>query len=247
VGTDPLGDLVAAGHGVYYVTDDPDTEAIDERPSVVGLDHDGAERWRTTVADPWQATVLASPDRVFVPTGTYDMRPWMLATDTGDVLNERRPIRGADFPSARCYRDGRLFSVDGFFGNVRAIPPDDGPPGWSWGDGSPGRFAVAAGPDRLSVVNSPYDDSGGRLFGLSTTGGVAEWETSGLSGWTQPPVVTRETVLVDTGDTLRAFAPDDGSEQWSRPADPIGDRFVVVDDLVVTTDDRTVRVLRPPS
>jgi outer membrane protein assembly factor BamB len=246
VGTDPLGDVVAAEHGLYYVTDDPDIEAIDERPSVVGLDHGGDERWQTTIEDPWQATVLVSPDRIFVPTGSYDMRPWMLATDTGDVLNDRRPIRGADFPSARCYRDSRLFSVDGFFGNVRAIPPGDGPPGWSWGDGSPGQFAVAAGPDRLYVANSPYDDSGAGLFALSVADGTVQWEVSGLSGTTARPVATAETVLVDTGESFRSFAPSDGSELWSGPTDLVGDAFVVVDDLVVTTDGRTVRALRPP-
>jgi hypothetical protein len=53
-------------------------------------------------------------------------------------------------------------------------------------------------------------------------------------------------VLVDTGERLRCFDPDDGEELWDRPGDVVGERFAVVEDMLVTTDGSTVRVLRQP-
>jgi hypothetical protein len=246
VETEPLGDFVAAGHGLYYVTDDPGVDQIDEEPSVVALGRGGEEHWRTAIEDPWEATVFAADDRVFVPTDTYDRRPWMLGVETGDVLNDRRPMRGADFPSGRFYRGGHVVSIDGFFGNLRSIAVAAGASGWSRDIGKGGTYAASGSGDRVYVLHNPYEESGVRLLALSVASEGVEWEVSGLSFWTQPAVVADEAVVVNTEDGLRCFDPDDGGELWSGPSDVGGSALALVDDLLVTTDGSTVRALRPP-
>jgi len=228
--------LLAAGHGLYWVDE--------SGPTVVALAHDGSERWRTDIADPWEPPLFASDDRVFLSSGPYDNRFWRLDAANGEQLN-KDPRRGADFPAEQCYRDGTVYAVDAFFGNVDAKAVTDAGVGWGQGvpPGGEAGGLVSVGPDRVYYTANVDDEPG--LTVLSREDGSVEW-TADLS----PTVVGRvavgtESAVVPTTDGLRAFDPADGSRLWASGV-PTGRDVVVADDLVFTTVDGSVVAYRAP-
>nr|WP_245902835.1 PQQ-binding-like beta-propeller repeat protein [Salinigranum rubrum] len=82
------------------------------------------------------------------------------------------------------------------------------------------------------------------LYALSKTSGVTRWQASLPGELSGRPAVADEAVLVRTDGELRCFDPSDGSRRWTRTAEDIGSGVALVDDLVYTTHDGTVRALR---
>lgn len=230
--------VVVAAHGVYW---------LDESgPAVVALAHaDGSERWRTDIADPWEPPIFAGADAVFVSSGTYDNRFWRLSADEGTVRNEQ-PRAGADFPAEQCARDGVVYAVDGFFGNVRATPVVGGESGWSRGVAYSGGGAggtVSVGSERVYYVSNAQDEPG--LWALSRSDGSVAWTVDVAGVATGRPVVADEAVLVPTDGGIEAFASDDGADLWSWDGVDLDGRLLVADDLVYAATDGTLRALRP--
>ncbi|MEF8853436.1 MAG: PQQ-binding-like beta-propeller repeat protein [Haloarculaceae archaeon] len=229
--------LLVATHGVYWVDE--------SGPTVVALGLDGDERWRTDIADPWEPRVFASEDRVFISSGPYDSRFWRLTVDTGEQLN-RDPRRGADFPAEQCYRDGTVYAVDAFFGNVDATAVTDTGSGWRASvppGGEAGGGLVAVGADRVYYTANVDDEPG--LTALSRSDGRVAWTAEVSPTILGRPAVGTDSVVVPTTDGLRGFDPADGNQQWASGVD-VGDRGALADDLVFTTVDGSVVAYRPP-
>ncbi|WP_439025611.1 outer membrane protein assembly factor BamB family protein [Haloarchaeobius sp. DT45] len=228
--------MLVASHGVYWL----------ERtsPTVVALAlADGSERWRTAVTDPWEPTMLAGEDAVFVSSGTSDSRFWRLAADTGDLLGED-PRSGADFPAEQCYRDGTVFAVDGFFGGVRATPVRDDGDGWRQSDVPPagGAGGLSAGTEHVFYTSN---NETSQVFALSKTDGTVAWTADLGAALSGRPVVAGEAILVTTRDGLRCLDPADGTTRWTASSVGPDAAVVVADDMLFTTQADTVRALRP--
>ncbi len=226
--------LVVAVHGAYWLSGG-------DAPEVVALAlEDGSERWRREIHDPWSGPLFASEERVFLSTGTHGRIPWRFDPGSGSVADE--PQRGNDFPAERFVLDGTIYAVDHFFGIVHGD-------GWT-----AGRDAFATGPDywlsggesRVYYVPNVRGAPTTRLFALSQNDGETAWSADVGAGMASRPVVTAETVLVRSEDALACFDPADGTERWRRSIDGIGERIVVADDLLFTTDGDAVRAFRPP-
>jgi outer membrane protein assembly factor BamB len=231
-----LPGLVVASHGVYWF--DPET------PAVVALEDDGSRKWRTAIERPATTPLLAAAAAVFVPSGTRDNRFWQFDPASGEVLSDQ-PRGGADFPAERCYRHGTMYAVDGFFGNVRATAVTAAGTGWYQGvpHAGDGAGALAVGAERVFYTsNTPEKPD---LFALSRADGTVEWSVAVESAVTGRPTVANEAVLLPTAERLRCFDPQDGTEQWAVDLD-VGDTPVIVDDLVYTVGDGTIRALRAP-
>jgi outer membrane protein assembly factor BamB len=229
---------LATDHGVYW---------IDESgPTVVALSPaDGTEQWRTEIADPWQARIFASENRVFVSSGPYDNRYWRLDAADGTQYNDP-PRSGADFPAEQCYRAGTVYAVDAFFGNVDAKSVSDAGVDWNQGvppgGGSAGGL-LAVGDDRVYYTANMDDEPG--LTALSVDDGSEEWTADVTPTITARPVVGSDAVVLQTDDGLRSFDPADGSRQWASGVDT-GSGVVVADDLAFTTVGSAVVAYRAP-
>lgn len=228
--------LAVTADGLYYVS-------AEGEPTVVALDPSGTERWRTAIRDPWAPPVFAGSGQVFVTTrGSWDY-PWRFGADTGEYLGDERPPEGgADFLVSECYFGGSVFAAKELFSTVAATPVTDGGYDWRNGVDDAACFELAAGTNHLYAHGKCIDRTG--LFALSLADGSEVWYADAVSDIVGRPVVASDTVLVRDETTLYCFAPDDGTERWRRPAADLGERFVVVDDLLFTTTDGTVRALR---
>lgn len=225
---DRAGILVAA-HGVYWIS-----EGV-----VAGLGReDGSERWRTPLQDPWEPHLFAGEASLFVSTGTNGRIPWTVAPETGNVAgNEPEP--GHDFPAERFYLDGTVYAVDPFFGIVAGD-------GWNQGVKALGagelEYGLSGGLAHVYYIANGGEEPG--LYALSRTDGTVEWSAHLNPETVSRPVVAGESILVHTGEKLRCFDPIDGTERWARQSDGIGERVIVADDLVYTTQDDAVRAFR---
>lgn len=229
-GTPDRTDLLAAPHGIYWLSDQ-------DSPVVVGLERGGGtERWRTELHEPLDAHLFASSETVLVSTGTNGRFPWRLDPGTGEVLGDE-PEPGHDFAAELFSLDGTVYAVDPLFGSV-----DGG--GWTAGVDAAGRYALTGGADRVYYLADGGEEPG--LYALSKSDGSIDWTTDAVTAVVGRPVVARECVLVRSEGALHCFDPADGTERWSQPADGIGERFVVADDMVFTSRDGTLRAFRPP-
>ena len=226
--------LLVAAHGAYWLSDG-------DAPEVVALAlENGSERWRREIHDPWSGPLFANEDAVFLSTGTHGRIPWRFDPGSGTVADE--PQRGNDFPAERFVLDGTVYAVDHFFGIVHGD-------GWTTG-----RDAFATGPDywlsggesAVYYVPNVRGAPTTQLFALSQADGEKAWSAEVGAGMASRPVVTAETVLVRTEDALACFDPADGTERWRRSSDDVGERFVVADDVLFTTDGNAVRAFRTP-
>lgn len=225
--------FLVASSGAYWLAGDA--------PAVVALADDGTERWRTDIAEPWEPPLFAGAGSVFVSSGSYDNRFWILDPDDGTVTGDR-PRRGADFPAEQYYRDGTVYAADGFFGNVRTTPMTADGSEWSQGVPPGGRLGVmSGGPDRAYYASGVEDEQS--VTAMDAADGTVAWTANPDSPVTGRPVAAASVVIVPTADGLRAFAPSDGAPLWSLDA---GETVAVVDDLLYATDDGTVRAYRPP-
>lgn len=200
---------------------------------------DGSERWRTELADPWEPPLFAGSGSVFVSSGTYDSRFWTLDAASGDLVGGK-PRSGADFPAEKCYRDGRVYAVDAFFGNVHATAMTDDARGWSQGvPYGGGVIAASAGADLACYAVGAKEEP--NVTALSTSDGRVAWTANPpVSG---RPVVAGESVFVPTDNSVRCFDAADGSRRWTLSG---AKEIAVVDDLLYATFDGAVRALRAP-
>lgn len=236
VETPSRGDFVAARHGLYYVDA--------SEPAVVALERSGERRWQADVNEPWQSPLLASDEHVFVSTGTHWNEPWTFAVDTGQFEGNRRPESGgSDMIAERFVQDGVVYAVDPMFGEVEAAVHDAGgyDERWSTSLDAYSPVGFAGGADSRYVAAEHPEPV---LYALAQTSGKTRWRT-GLPGeLVGRPAVADEAVLVQTDGELHCFDPADGSRRWARTADDLGSRLALVDDLVYTSDEGTVRALR---
>lgn len=249
-----LAAVVAADHGVYALVD---VEAETSDPAtVVAVDRDGQERWRTDISRPWTAHLFASESSVFVSSGGNGTIPWQLSVDGGDILG-RGPTPVTDSPHPRFYRDGTVFSTDVLPAAVDARPAT-GADGHEWRE----RISVTglrslSGDDDTVYCVAPGDsvkprgsepDDGPGLYALGLTDGSRVWSTTDIDADTAGrPVLAAETVVIPTADLLHCFDPADGTERWAVPTEGLGRAsLAVVDDMVYATADETVRAYRPP-
>ena len=234
--TPSRADFVAARHGLYYV----DASG----PAVVALEGSGERRWEAEIGEPWQSPLLTSDEHVFVSTGAHWAEPWTFAVDTGEFAGSRRPEPGgSDMIAERFVSEETVFAVDPMFGEVEAAVVDAGGYDETWyvSLDAYAPFALAGGTDHVSVAAEHPEPV---LYGLSKDGGATRFQTSLPGELSGRPTVAEETVLVRSDGELHCFDPKDGSRRWVRAADEIGSRLVLVDDLVYTTHDGTVRALR---
>ena len=234
--------FLLASHGVYWTqagVGGPDGGP----PTLVALDGaDGTERWRVDLGDAWEPRPFASEKFVFVPSGTRDSRFWQFESQTGEQIGAD-PRSGADFPGERCYSDGTVYAVDGFFGGVDTTPITDD--GTDWQRGVPpggGVSSLAVGADRV-YYTSNADDGG--VIALSRSDGAESWRTQPPSEITGRPVVAEKTVLVPTEAGHVCLDPTDGSELWTADLGPRGDGVIVADDVLYATDGSELRAFRP--
>lgn len=226
--------FLVAPSGAYWL-------AGGDSPAVVALADDGTTRWRTDLADPWEPPLFAGAGSVFVSSGSYDSRFWVLDPDDGTVTGDR-PRRGADFPAEQYYRDGTVYAADGFFGNVRTTPVATDGVEWSQGVPPGGRLGtMSGGPDRAYYVSGVEDEPS--VTAMDAVEGSVAWTANPDPPVTGRPVAAASVVLVPTADGLRAFAPSDGTALWSLDASKV---VAVVDDLLYAADGGTVRAYRPP-
>ena len=228
--------VAVADHGIYYV-------AVGGEEVVVARERsDGSERWRTRIQDPWGPPVFTGGGQVFVTTrGSWDT-PWRFAADTGEFLADRRPTPGDDFVVSQCYLGGSVFGAKELFSTVTAHAVTDGGYDWRTGVEDAACFGLAGGASHLYARGRCAGRPG--LFALSLSDGSEVWHAEMEARPVGRPVVTSETVLVATDERLHCFTPGEGNERWRRPADDVGERIVVADDLLFTTVDDTVRALR---
>jgi outer membrane protein assembly factor BamB len=213
-----------------------------DSPAVVALADDGTERWRTDIADPWEPPLFAGAGSVFVSSGSYDSRFWVLDPDDGTVTDDR-PRSGADFPTEQYYRDGTVYAVDAFFGNVRTTPMTEDGHEWSQGVPPGGRLGVMSGGADRAYYASGIDGEPS-VTAMDATDGTVAWTATPDPPVTGRPVAAASVVLVPTDDGLRAFEPTDGAALWSLDAG--GEGIAVVDDLLYAADGGTLRAYRPP-
>jgi len=237
VSTTNRAGLAVSPAGVFVLEAGPPTRV---RALATG---DGSPRWQTTIDDPWSAPVFVGGGRVFVSSGTHDVRFWTLDPDSGDRVGPA-PRPGSDFPAEHFYRRGSVFAADAFFGTVRATSVTDYGRGWSRGVGAVGRAAMSGDDDLVYYAATNGDRPG--LYALSTADGAVRWTAPVSTDPVFRPVVGTEAVLLRTGEELRALHPADGTTRWHRPADPFGDAVIVADDLLYTTAGGAVRAFRPP-
>jgi outer membrane protein assembly factor BamB len=244
--------LLVAPHGLYVVA--PATSHL------VALEPaDGSERWRADINDPWIPTLFASENHVFLSTDTNSPVPWGFNQETGEYLDdlfrleyEARLTSSGQFvhaPGERFYLDGTIYTSDPFYGRVGAHGIE-GTYGTRWTTRVGADSSSTAGAEKLAA-DSEYIYAGtdtrqeNTFHAFSLADGSESWHIEGNAKLTARPVVTTENVYVRTADGLRCFATADGTERWSLPDTDIGTHCIVVDDLLYTTDDKTVRAFRP--
>lgn len=226
--------LVVAAHGVYWLQEGT--------PTVVAHGFDGAERWRTDLGEVWEPPLFAAPDRVFVSSGARDSRFWRLDAADGALLGER-PRPGADFPAEQYHRDGTVYAVDAFFGNVDTTAV--GADGHDWSQGVPpgGRAGEMSGGPALTYYVSTADEAT-TVTALSATDGAVAWEATVDPAPTGRVLAAGEVALLPTDDGIYALDIEDGRERWSLSA--ATDRLAVADDLLYAAADGAVRAYRAP-
>lgn len=233
--------VLLAAHGVYWTQaggDGPDGDP----PTLVALDEvGGGERWRVDLGDAWEPRPFASGEFVFVPSGTRDFRFWQFES-SGEQIGDD-PRYGADFPGERCYSDGTVYAVDGFFGGVKATAVTDEGTGWQV-DVPPGggMGSLAVGAERVYYTSNAEN---GGVIALSRSNGTESWRTQPSSEITGRPVVADETVLVPTEAGHVCLDPTDGTELWTADLGPRGDGVIVADDVLYATDGSELRAFRP--
>jgi outer membrane protein assembly factor BamB len=228
---------LVASHGVYAVADgDP--------PGVVAYHRaDGSERWRRAIDRPFGPTMFASDDAVFVPTGTHERVPWVLAPGDGSFVYDTPTGRGNHFPGEQCVHEGCVFASDGFYGDLWAFEA---------GSGYEQRWRATVGEtggDRLTPGHSHvYAHAPGNrtLTAFDRVSGEVAWTAEGIGRLAARPVVGRDVVLVDTGEAFYCLDPADGTERWRLSSDGIGARFALVDDVVYAVASTRLCALRPP-
>lgn len=232
--------LLVADHGLYC------TERADDSFVRRAL-ADGSERWRVSVdGNGPSGTVVAGGEYVFF-THPRTAGPWSLRISDGQrdfEGTERQPTPlPYHSPSPQCYRDGRLYNAAPFSGHVEAMTPPAPPFDTVWDrrwDPVEGGFRLAV--DDSSAYLATGGDDGPALRSLSRSDGTEQWRRSvgQPTGW---PVVTTDTLLLRTSRRLVCLDPTDGSLLWDRSAAGVGP-FVVADDVVFTTAERTLTALR---
>jgi outer membrane protein assembly factor BamB len=232
--TPDIAGMLVAGHGVYWIADR-------ERPVVVALDRDGGERCRTEIETPWTARFIASDDALFVPSGPHDNRFWTFDPESGGIRG-KKPRQGHDFPAEQCYRDGTMYAVDAFFGNVHASVVTGDGHGWSQGTEHSQLGALSAGPDRVYYPTN-YEETP-TLFALNATEGDVAWTATPPAPVSGYPTVAADAIVVPTSDGATCLTPDDGSRLWTHESESMGDAFIVADDLLFTTANGTLTAFR---
>lgn len=235
VGTPGRAVVTVASHGIYWVDE--------QIPAVVALDHDdGTERWRTDVSDPWEPTLFASDESVFLSSGPHDFRFWRFTVATGEG-REDEPRHGNDFPAEQIYMNGIVYAVDAFFGNVRATAVQPEADGWTAAGphgGEAGGGLLSGGTERVYYTTNVDDEP--NLHAVSTTDGTVEWAQTIDATITGRPVVADETILLPTERQLRCIDVADGRERWRHSE--IGSQCIIVDDVVYTAEGGTVQAFR---
>lgn len=233
---DCAGFLVSS-HGSYYVRDT-------ETPALVAHSLDGTKQWEQELTDVWSPALFAGPDMVFVGTDHHWSEPWRFSPE-GNLRMENRPLlEGDDFPVARCYLDGVVYSSTPIFGKVSTYDASGGAyerqsrfvPSGSNAGGA--RYLGANG--RTVFV---YNHDRNQMVGLRDGEAVVRSDT--IRDVVARPVLTSETMLVPTENRLHCFDPSSGDERWARSRDGIGTRLAVADNLLYTTAGGTVRAFRP--
>ncbi len=226
--------VVVADHGVYWLQDGT--------PTVVAHDLDGTERWRTDLGEVWKPPLFAAPKRVFVSSGSRDSRFWRLNAADGALLGES-PRPGADFPSEQYHRDGTVYAVDAFFGNVDTTAVGVGGHDWSQGVPPGGRSGeMSGGPARTYYVSTT--DEATTVTAMSATDGTVAWEATVTPAPTGRILATSDVALLSTADGIYALDTEDGRERWSLGVDTSG--LAAADDLLYATVDGAVRAYRAP-
>lgn len=237
-GTVERAAVLVASHGVYWIsaTDDPSIN-----PTIVKLAlDDGSEQWRTTIQDPWTSWLFASDEAVVISTNHNGRVPWVLAGATGEILNKPQEP-GFDFADERFYRAGMIYGVDEMFGIIEASGLND--IGYIWDQSlGYGEYLMSGDADRVYIKVNGGEKPG--FYALSVTDGTLEWNTELPTDSVSRPIVAGETILINAAESIRCFDPSDGAELWSRPSNGIGEQIIIVDDLVYTTHDDTVRAFR---
>lgn len=226
--------VLVASHGVYWIS-------VKEAPTIVKLAlKDGSEQWRTKIQDPWTSWLFASDEVVVISTDHNGRVPWMLSAATGEILDGPSSL-GADFGDERFSRSGTIYAVEQMFGGIEASAVNDR--GDSWDQHiSGGGYLMSGDADRVYIKVNGGEKPG--LYALSVTDGMLEWNTDLTTDSVSRPTVAGESLLIYTGKSLRCFDPANGSERWSKSSDGIGDQIVIIDDLIYTTHDDTVRAFR---
>jgi hypothetical protein len=228
---------------------------------------DGSERWRADISDPWIPTLFASENHVFLSTDTNSPVPWGFDQETGEYLDDLFRLEYDDrltssgqfhhSPGERFYLDGTIYTSDPFYGRVGAHGIEgDYSTRWTTRVGldsssAGGAEKLAAGSDNIYAAGTSSVGTGNeRTFkntfhAFSRADGSESWRITENAELTARPVVTTENVYVRTADGLRCFATADGTERWSLPDTDLGTHCIVVDDLLYTTDGKTVRAFRP--
>lgn len=235
--TDRKG-LLVASHGVYYIADRTP-------PAVISLTTDtGEERWQTDITDPWNLPMLAGDDLLFVPTGTLAEEPWILGAETGRVLGTE-PFDEEDAHAEQFLLDDTIFTVQPIAGEIEAYAASsDYQKRW-------GRLLASdayptqefAGGINHVYANAPTGNNPG-LYAFSLNDGSTAWHTDDKLELVTRPVVAQDTVVVLTDNALRCFNPSDGSQRWRLASNNIGPQFILVDDLLYTTERDTLRAFR---
>ena len=234
--------LLVADHGVYC-TERTDDSFVRRSPE------DGSERWRVTVDETGPTRpVVASDDYVFF-RHPRTSGPWSLRVSDGqrDFDDSEYPPTPLPYhsPSPQCYRDGTLYNAETFSGMVEAMNPPAPPFDAMWNrrwQPTEGGFHLAVDDEAVYLVTGT--DSGPVVRSLALSDGTEQWN-SAIGQPATPPVVTDEALLVRTAEQLVCIDPSDGDPLWRRPATGIGDdALVVVDDMILTTADRTLRAFR---
>ena len=240
VETDPVADAVVTDRGAYVLRSESD-EALTLARIV-----DENVQWRTELDErglSWGWMVEAGGAILLGGLLGDVVTWWAVDSETGAVQNRSGDV--SHYPVPVAHRDGATYALEGFYGTLRRFSLDGNEVDAEWrtgfDDAYGGTWPIAVSDDAL-YTHAPDGDEAG-LYALDAESGDQEWN---LNVETVEALVSTEgSVLVHDGETLRAFAPEDGEERWQVPVASADGGLCVVDDLVIVAGENGLVGYRP--
>ena len=225
--------FLVAEHGVYFISNE-DAVAV-KKLSLT----EGDEQWQTTITRPFSRRLFSGGDAIFVSTADRGRIPWVISQTDGEI-NKGPSEAGFDFNQERFYHDGTIFSAEPFFGGIKSSHIHKQENNWSRGVSSQEIYLSG---DRDRLVARANHRKGSTLHAYSPSDGEVKWTLPVDSGSSTRPIIGGKSV-VDIGTSVRAINPISGTVQWTRKTENIGERAIIVDDMLFATSDNSVRALR---